>query len=35
MDLLLWTSVVVAVGVGLADVLSRPRGGAPVIRYRG
>jgi hypothetical protein len=36
MELIVWTSIAVAVGMGLTDLVrGRARGAAPVIRYRG
>lgn len=35
MELIIWSSVALAVGVGLADLLRGPRAPEPTIRYRG
>jgi len=36
MELIVWTSIAVAVGVGLTDLLrGRPRASTALIRYRG
>jgi hypothetical protein len=35
MELIVWTAVAVAISLGVAERMARPRGTAPVIRYRG